>query len=261
MKKEKQTFASTIKLFEYRYDLRTVFDDFLTMSLCAMSQNPGTHKSYDEDLYLETVAKYKDDKLVKEFPHLLACIIVEMEERWDSGEGFDVLGEFYEQNLCRKGASQFFTPWPICMFMAKSIIAETQKKNGSKMDTPIRVLDPSCGSGRMLLAYQKAYGEQHESYGIDIDHTCTKMTALNLFLSGLFHSEALCADALVPEDFRVSYKTSFLPFGVFRIQDKEQSILWHMLKNSWAKPEIQRPKKEYDGVATKYPDGSQLHMF
>ncbi len=259
MKKEKQTFASLIKLFEYKYDLRTVFDDFLTMSICAMGQNPQTGKSFDEALYIETVAKYKqDEKLVKEFPHLYATLVTEMTERWDSGEGYDVLGEFYEQNLYRKGASQYFTPWPICLFMAKSI-TETALETKSG-DRPLRILDPACGSGRMLLAAQKCNGQHHEFYGIDIDHTCVKITALNLFLSGLFHAEVLCGDALVPEDFRMSYRTSFLPFGLFRIQDKEQSPLWHMLKDSWEK-QVQTPKVAYDGVAAKYPDGSQLQMF
>jgi type I restriction-modification system DNA methylase subunit len=256
---KKETFASTMKLFEYRFDLRTVFDDFLTMSLCSMSQNPLTMKSHDEDLYLETVAKYKDDKLHKEFPKLFALAVNEMTDRWDSEEGYDVLGEFYEQNLYRKGASQYFTPWPVCMFMAKCTI-ETVEERG-QADTPQRILDPACGSGRMLLAAQKCAGKQHHYYGIDIDLTCIRMAGLNLFLSGLFRSEALCADALMPEDFKVSYKSSFLPFGIFRIQEKENSPLWHMLKNSWDRPKVQTPKPEYDGATAKYAEGSQLQMF
>jgi type I restriction-modification system DNA methylase subunit len=259
MKKEKETFNSIIRLFEHKHDVRTVFDDFLTMSICAMGQNPGTMKSYDEDLYLEIVAKYKkDEKLVKEFPHLYACLVTEMTNRWDSGEGYDVLGDFYEQNLYRRESGQFFTPWPICMFMSKCA-TETALENKTE-DRPLRIIDPACGSGRMLLAAQKCNGQRHEYYGIDLDHTCIKMTALNLILSGLFHGEALCADALIPEDFRMSYRTSFLPFGLFRIQDKEQSPLWHMLKETWKK-QVQTPKVEYDGVATKYPDGSQLQIF
>jgi SAM-dependent methyltransferase len=181
-----------------------------------------------------------------------------MTERLDSGEGYDVLGEFYEQNLYCKSASQYFTPWPICMFMAKCV-TETSLENKTE-DRSLRILDPACGSGRMLLAAQNCNGQHHEFYGIDIDQTCIKMAAINLFLSGLFHSETLCGDALIPEDFRMSYRTSFLPFVLFRIQDKEQSPLWHMLKESWKK-QVQIPKVEYDGVATKYPDGSQLQIF
>jgi hypothetical protein len=144
------------------------------------------------------------------------------------------------------------------MFMAKCV-TETALENKTE-DRPLRILDPACGSGRMLLAAQKCNGRHHEFYGIDIDHTCIKMAAVNLFLSGLFHSETLCGDALMPKDFRMSYRTSFLPFGLFRIQDKEQSTLWHMLKETWKK-QVQTPKVEYDGEATKYSDGSQLQMF
>ncbi|CAM6002397.1 unnamed protein product [Sphagnum balticum] len=261
MKKEKETFASIIRLFEYRYDLRTVFDDFLIMSLCAMGMSPLTGKSYDEDLYLQTIAKYKDDRLRFEFPRLYAHVITEMTDRWDSAEGYDVLGEFYEQNLYRKGASQYFTPWPICMFMAQATAEQAKEKTEEKTNASLRILDPCCGSGRMLLASQKINGQHHEYYGVDIDHTCIKMTGLNLIMSGLFHSEALCADALIPEDFTMSYRTSFLPFGVFRIQEKEKSPLWNMLKSSWDSPEPKAPKPGYDGITSKYPDGSQLKIF
>lgn len=258
MKKEQQTFVSVIKQFEYHFDLHTVFDDFLTMSICTMGYNPQTRKSYDEELYIETIEKYKDSELRFNFPKLYGLLVTEMTDRFDSGEGYDVLGEFYESNLARKGASQFFTPWPICMFMAKST-AEQVIQNNEETTRPLRIIDPACGSGRMLLASQKCNGSTHEYYGIDIDHTCVKMTALNMFLSGMFRSEALCANALVPEDFKVSYYTSFLPFGLFRVHDKEKSRLWHLLKNSW---EIKKDdRNDYDGTTTKYPDGSQLTIF
>jgi hypothetical protein len=88
------------------------------------------------------------------------------------------------------------------------------------------------------------------------------MTALNLFLSGLFHSESLCANALLPEDFRISYRTSFLPFGLFRVKEKEQSLLWHILKNSWDGSKKNGEKKElpeFDGK--QVPQGNQLTIF
>ena len=37
MKTKQQTFATLMKDFEYHYDLRTVFDDFLTLTTCAFS--------------------------------------------------------------------------------------------------------------------------------------------------------------------------------------------------------------------------------
>lgn len=258
MKTQTETFEKKIRLFQYHYDLRTVFDDFLTMTICAFSQNRATGKSYDEDLYLETIAKYKDNTLRFEFPKLLACLTNEMTERIESDTGNDVLGEFYEQNLQRNGLSQFFTPWHICTFMAKSSIEATmeERKNQS-----LRILEPACGSGRMLMAILRVAGPYHEYYAIDLDHTCVKMTTVNLFLSGLFRSETLCGNALLPEDFTVSYKTSFLPFGIFRISEKEQSALWHLMRNS-LKQNTEKPKVEPpDFTGIKINDGSQLTIF
>ncbi len=258
MKTKEETFESLIKQFEYRYDLRTVFDDFLTLCICAFSHNPLTGKSHDEELYLETIEKYKNDELRHRFPEMLAVLVNQMEERVGSGLGNDVLGEFYEQNLYRKGASQYFTPWPICSFMAKIT------GNNSIVAThwPLRILDPCCGSGRMLLASAQENGKKQEYYGIDIDQTCVKMTAINLFLNGMFHSEVMCSNALSPNDFRVSYKISFLPFGIFRITEKEDSLLWHLQVNSFTKVQ---PKNLVETIFEEQTKGTghatQLVMF
>ena len=225
--------------FQYRNDLSQVFDDFLTMSLCAFSPNPRTGKSHDEDLYMETIARYKASELRHNFPKMLGALILEMEAR--SLFGNDILGEYYELNLSKKkGKGQFFTPWPICQFMASCLADE----NTFERDEPLRIIDPSCGSGRMLLAGAKYNGTQQEYYGIDIDHTCVKMTAINLFLNGIFHGEVMCADALMPNDFQVSYVLSFLPFGIFRITEKEKSPLWHRYNSSFPLKREKPPKAD-----------------
>ena len=259
MKNETDTFEKVINRFQYHYDTRIVFDDFLTMTLCSFSHNTATGKSYDEDLYIETVDKYKNDKLRFEFPKLLACLTNEMTNRMESDTGYDVLGEFYEQNISRKDSGQFFTPWHICTFMAKMMYDASLKE---VIDRPLRILEPSCGSGRMLMAMLKEAGPYHEYYAIDLDSTCVKMTAINLFLSGLFRSETMCANALLPEDFRVSYRASFLPFGIFRVKEKEQSPLWQILKNSWNGSTENKETKappEFEGKLIE--PGNQLTIF
>jgi type I restriction-modification system DNA methylase subunit len=227
---KRESFESLLRSFEYRHDLRTVFDDFLTLALCSFSQDPLTGLSHDEELYLQTMEKYKNEELRHNFPKMLACLTHEMEEQLKSDMGNDVLGSFYEQNLYRKGASQYFTPWPICTMMASF----TTHADLSYRE-PLRILDPCCGSGRMLMASAKVNGPDHEYYGIDIDPTCVKMTAINLFLNGMFHSEVMCSDALNPDDFQVSYYTSFMPFGIFRIVEKDRSLLWMLYANSFTR--------------------------
>lgn len=224
--KAKTDFNSIIKQFEYQFDLRTVFNDFLSITLCAFAHNPSTGMSYYEEDYLAVIAKYKHSPLHKEFPRLLAQLIIEMEQRHDTSGGNDVLGEFYEQNIYRKGAAQYFTPPPICELMARSM-------GGRAENTSLKILDPACGSGRMLMSASRIMGKDNRFYGIDIDQTCVQMTTLNLFLNGLFDSEVMCSNALNPNDFNISYHISLLPFGIFRITDKESSRLWKMVQNSF----------------------------
>ncbi len=258
MKTNKETFAGLLETSAYYRDTRTVFDDLLTLALCAFSQNPNTGKSYREDEYMATIGRYPKEDVQTLFPKLLACLITEMDERAGSDSGNDVLGEYYETHLYNKRSSQYFTPWPICKFMAKSIGIDAVEK-----DTRKRILDPTCGSGRMLLAGAETYGKRHEFYGIDIDAVCVKMAAINLFLNGMFHSEVMCANALSPDDFRFSYKISLLPFGVFRIDNKEQSPLWRMYTSSFK--EKQEEKREIvlpsENGEEPIESGPQLELF
>ncbi len=258
MKNTTDTFQSLFQSLGYKQDLHKVFEDFLTLSLCALSQNPLTGMSHDEDLYLATIAPYKDDELRFLFPRLFAALVLEMESRTGSSEGTDVLGEFYELHFAKGSRSQYFTPWPICQFMAQTLSV-------GKPESPVRVLEPTCGSGRMLLAAAKQFGPMESYYGIDIDLTCIKMAAITLFLSGIFHAEVMCADSLMPETFVVSYRTSFLPFGVFKVNRAEASPLWHMVQRrnvpapAPASADIVLPSEE-TGKAPPGP-ASQLHLF
>lgn len=223
----KQQFYECLHLVGQRFSLHQVFDDFLTMVICAFSQNPLLQQSNYEQEYLQTIGKYKDSKLVEHFPKALAYLVQAMEEDVENSLGNDVLGAFFELHISNGRNGQFFTPTPITEFM--NAIVGTDEKT----EQPLRVLDPSCGSGRMLLSAHRMGKGKHELYGIDIDKTCVKMSIINLFLNGAFNAEIMCANALAPNDFVISYKTSLLPFGIFKIENKEQSRLWHMHQNTF----------------------------
>lgn len=225
----KSSFTESILLISQQFSVFTVFDDFLTLAIASCTQNLEAKKSWYEDEYLETIAKYQDSELRHEFPTAFASLIIEMEERFSSSVGNDVLGEFFEQHISNGRNGQYFTPFPVCQFMA-SIVQE----NGPEKKS-LRIVDPTCGSGKMLIAASKANGPDHEYYGIDIDRTCVKMTALNLFLNGVFNSEVMCANALLPGDFVISYRVSFFPLGIFKIEKREDSRLWHLQQQSFKK--------------------------
>lgn len=255
------SFAESIHKIAYRFSLHSVFEDFLTMSIAACTQNLNSGKSWYEDEYLATIAKYKDSELRHEFPNAFAALVREMEVRTGDQMGNDVLGEFFEQHISNGRNGQYFTPFPVCLLMASITGGENTVK-----EKPLRIIDPTCGSGRMLLASYKINGPENEYYGIDIDLTCVKMTALNLFLNGMWHSEVMCANALNPDDFVIAYRISLFPLGIFKIESKEQSKLWYLQKNSFT---VSSKAKKSDTIvldSTPFTErkkgrGTQLGLF
>ncbi|MES3017431.1 MAG: N-6 DNA methylase [Bacteroidota bacterium] len=255
-----QSFAGTLFKIGSRFSLSQVFEDFLTMSIAACSINPETRLSWYEDQYLNTIDKYKDSDLRFEFPHAFSRLILEMEERVGGDLGNDVLGEFFEQHLSNGRNGQFFTPYPLCQVMATITNKDTQDDE----KRPLRMLDPACGSGRLLLAAHRQNGAHHEYYGVDIDHTCVKISALNLFLNGVWNSEVMCSNSLIPNDFGISYRISLLPLGIFRIEAREQSVLWNLHRNSFSLKALQDKKDVLDLKPfrdQKTDNSSQLNLF
>ena len=229
-------FADSLFTIAHRFPLFSVFDDFLTMSIAACTQNLVTGKSWYEDEYLATIAPYKDSELQHEFPNAFASLVNEMEEQVYDFLGNDVLGGFFEQHISNGRNGQFFTPYPLCQFIASITNTDRITDDSIEAEKPLKIVDPSCGSGRMLLAAHKTNGPGHDYYGIDIDRTCVKMTVLNLFLNGI-NGEVMCANALSPDDFVIAYRVSLLPLGIFKIEEKEKSRLWHLNRNSFDRKE------------------------
>lgn len=94
-------------------------------------------------------------------------------------EGFaDPLGELYMQSVSHGRHGQFFTPETIAAFQALAITQNPEELKGKS------VLDPACGSGRLLLAMAKL-NRGVLLYGADFDLICCKMTLLNMLLNSL----------------------------------------------------------------------------
>lgn len=253
------SFAELILRIAHRFSITHVFDDFLTMSIAALTQNLATKVSWYEEEYLKTIERYRNSDLRFEFPNVFAVLVDEMEHRYSSASGNDVLGEFFEQHISNGRNGQFFTPYHICRFMTL-----LNQDSLEQHDEQLRILDSSCGSGRMLLAAHQTFGVGHEYFGIDIDLVCVKMAALNLFLNGIWNSEVLCANALIPGDFVIAYKISFLPLGIFKIEQKEHSRLWQLHNASFETPATSSDSQKsvrFIFHETSKEDGVQLDLF
>ncbi|MGP8215760.1 MAG: N-6 DNA methylase [Bacteroidia bacterium] len=163
-----KNFTATFNRIAHSKAEDAVFTDFLDMVICALSLG-----QYEEE-YLEIVKRYKKEE-VNLFCELLAQAAIIMD---DGGIGLkDCLGEFFQNHITRGRNGQFFTPEHICDFMAQ-INMDKETTVGKT------ILDPCCGSGRMLLSAAKV-NRNNYFYGADIDARCVKMTAINLCINAL----------------------------------------------------------------------------
>ena len=165
--KQRQTFEQLMEQLARRHGVQAVFSDFLTLLVCAFSLGQR------EEEYLATIRKYEKPEAYR-FSEALAALTVEM-----TGDGsgmVDVLGDYFERFLSYGRNGQFFTPQHLCDMMAR-------------LQNPVhalqRILDPACGSGRMLMAMAKL--NRHALFfGADNDRRCAQMTVVNLTLNSMY---------------------------------------------------------------------------
>ncbi len=107
------------------------------------------------------------------------------------GESWDVIGDIYQElNASSDHSGQYFTPWHLAHAAAQMSVGETMESLAARTE-PLRISDPACGSGVMLLAAAACLPREAvqkglvKFYGQDIDPTCVKLAQINMMLYGL----------------------------------------------------------------------------
>jgi len=149
------------KLMGRGFDRSRIFNDWLDIMLYAFQ--------LDDENYFKVIHKYKDENPIEKrnidiFADMTGLLMLGMKET-----DADLLGDFFQCQITFGENGQYFTPQNICDFMAKIV--------SGKKEQPM-VNDCACGSGRMLLAYNKLNPDAY-FIGQDLDIRCVKMCALN----------------------------------------------------------------------------------
>lgn len=179
-------FIKTLTGMSGRYSTYQIFSDWVEVA--AISFRNSCHLIHDkewqrwEDIYLKIVSRYDHDELCK-FGYLIACTAQSLEQELE-----DFLGRiFMEAGLGDSGTGQFFTPFNISMMTAKTIInVDDLPETGH-----IRLHEPACGAGGMVIAACKLLKENGFDYqrrldviAQDLDWRAVYMTYLQLSLIG-----------------------------------------------------------------------------
>lgn len=185
---EYKAFEDKFSALAYGQDDSKVFDDMLTFIIDLFSfDNPWTPNGHYSN----------PENLRERFFGLFQEIILLMKAKIrDPKDWYDPFGNLYEMQIASMGrranAGQFFTPEDVVDFMADILYAgEDMTGKG------LRFSDPTCGSGRTLIAMHAKYPGNF-CCGEDIDRTCALMTVCNFILHGV-NGEVIWHDSLWPD--------------------------------------------------------------
>lgn len=185
-----QPFIKLYRELTYRWTPWEVWQDFVTMYACAISNAVDkSHFDEREAMYLKRIQKYskKEQEL---FPQLAAEVVLALEKKPEQ----DFLGKiFMELNLSNDSGGQFFTPYNVCQMMAEMTVGDVVahvEKHGY-----ITINDPACGAGATLIAAVHAAAKPLSEAGFnwqnhvlvtaqDIDYTVALMCYIQLSLLG-----------------------------------------------------------------------------
>lgn len=177
-KKEFIKTASIIARSLHRYD---VVRDFAEMTRITIINNLTPFWSEDsEKQYLTTAGRYTRDDL-NSMAHMFALVQIAYADRHG-----DFLGEcLMELEMGNKHMGQFFTPYDLCLLIAKMTICPTeeQKRRGY-----FDISEPAAGGGAMVIAAQEiAKNESIEMFAscIELSHMTADLCYINLSCAGV----------------------------------------------------------------------------
>lgn len=168
-----------------------VYTDFLQLATdCFLSDRTPEHPR--EKHYMDIMQKYRGDAQ-KYFGEMLGCVM-----KYMSATHRECLSELWEEYAANAHLGQFFTPWSVCQFLAKTQLqfADWEQYTPEKK---CYISDPSCGGGRTLVAALKEVpAHKMDSvcfHGIDVDSNVCYVAALNMLFfnanSYIVHGNAL----------------------------------------------------------------------
>lgn len=180
------------------HGLRQVFADFVEIAAIALSRLDTTNAPRREEQFTKVMMKYSGTEravLVSAFGELVLSFearfsvhpAIASDQTRYSIQFDDVLGRlFMSLDMGNTRSGQFFTP-----FSVSQLLARMNATDRTRIDEVgfVRVCEPACGSGGMVIALADAYSSMGLNYqrcmhatAYDIDARCIHMAFVQLSL-------------------------------------------------------------------------------
>lgn len=241
-------------------NLYNIYRDTINLSLYTLQNNDTKYLEIIED-YQNTYGKEKTQKIIKTHSEILAEIIsnhqiIEQKAKKTIQKAqtknnntkpndidpktlenqeiisAEILGAIYEKLKINAEThfQQYFTPEPIATTM--SLIQLQTKNQDTDPTKSLKIADPTCGSGRLILPIARIhkYGHIDQNYTpnryylADKDQLLCKISTLNMALSGL-HAKIVHQDSLEMKPYK-AWKT-----------DPTKETIKNILQNNQKQPQ------------------------
>lgn len=228
-----------------RHNLWDVFNDFVTMAALAVANAVDLRQRDEREAeYMRMVTRYEPRELAL-FPQMLAITTEALE-----AEPRDFLGEvFGELELGNAARGQFFTPSELCRAMASITVGPAEElQRLVDQRGYIRVHEPACGAGAMLIAFAEEFAargfsrsRQMHVVAIDVDRRAALMCYLQLSLLGI-PAEIIVGNALTLE----CREQWFTPVHIL------EGWSWRLARSGGTSPAVEKPEP----IAPEIPAGT-----
>ncbi len=181
----KEELVKVIGSLSGKYSPYQIFSDFCKIFALAISnacafQYDGIWREREE-AYIATISRYEEKEVMKLVD--MKDLLIEAADE----EMTDVLGQIYMQSGAGNSATgQFFTPFHLSLATAELGVAD------GIPDGIIKMNEPSCGGGGMIIATARVLKERGISYqkrlrvvAQDLDWLAVYMTYIQLSLYGI----------------------------------------------------------------------------
>ena len=190
---ELHTFWNLFQKTANRWDYSQVFSDYVDMTLNFFKDTEMIDNSFLDRYSIEEKQLFNSmfQEMIKIFDKKITN-----DTSW-----YDFFGNLYMELSSQSKAAwfgQFFTP--VTVVEAIVMLQGYSDMRGKG----VRISDPTCGSGRFLLAFH-AKNPGNYCYAEDLDPICAKMSAINMMMHGC-EGEVVCHNSLEPETWTFGYK-------------------------------------------------------
>lgn len=215
----KENMVKIFNSIHYKYDLYSVFSDFLELAAISIS-NSVMFSEKREKRYMEVIKKY-EKREAEIFPKLLSELVEAL-----TTNPTDVLGEvFMELELGSSWKGQFFTPYNLCLCTSQLIFSkEPIEKNGF-----IELNEPCSGGTAMVIAFaevmkRNGYNPQKQLKVIcqDLDIRCVYMSYIQLSLLGI--PATICHMNTLSLEYYDSFKTPMWILGFWENKKPRKKV-------------------------------------